>query len=372
MNHPDVSVVIPIFSRTKELGESIESVLSQSFQEFEIVLVDNNAKKETREIGLRYAALYPEKIRIVSETVQGVCSARNKGIMESRGTYIATQDEDDLMKHHRLESQRDLLLKRPEVSLVTCYYDILSPDGSSVLKSKVKSPTINTERSFGAIEKEIVLLFKSYLDPVWADSFHFHVPSGFMFRKETAIKAGLFDVRFNPQFLEDYEFAVRMFAQGPFAQVPESLFYFRESPWKVNKDSFSETPIKYQVHSNWHQNDQFFFDSLVDRFSKISSKNLGILEKIRAILIRTVGLHALRYPDGAELGSILLKRAWFARPSDVFTLKLYLKTFFPRVLFPKLFWFDMFEFGTLEKVKKDFLHNFLKERHSYHRNFSKY
>ena len=360
MKTPEIFVVIPIFSRNHELGESIDSCLSQSFQDFEIVLVDNNAKEPVREIANMYARKYPEKIRILHEPVQGVCSARNTGILESRGRFIATQDEDDLMKPHRLERQKDLLLARPELSLVTCLFDIVTPDGKSFIKKNISSSTVNTQRSFGAIEKEVVLLFKSYREFDYAKSFHFHVPSGFMFRRETAIKAGLFDIRFNPQFLEDYEFQIRMFNEGPFAQVPESLFYFRESPWKMNKDSFSDTPFKYQVHSSWHQNDQFLFDSLMERFSKISPFNRSILERIRSIILRTVGLHALRYPDGAEIGARLLRRAWFAHPSDLFTLKLVIKSFFPRRFHSNFFWFDRFEAGTLEKIPKDFSNVFLR------------
>ena len=113
-----------------------------------------------------------------------------------------------------------------------------------------------------------------------------------------------------------------MLAEGPFGQVPEALFCFRESPWKMEKESFTQTPVKYQVHPNWHQNDQVFFNSLRERFSKVSPDNARHLKRIKSVILRTVGMHALRYPDGASVGAELLKRSFTEDPSDIYTLKL--------------------------------------------------
>ncbi|BAM07937.1 glycosyltransferase family 2 protein [Leptospirillum ferrooxidans] len=359
MDCPDVSVIIPCYSRSWELSESIESVLSQTFQNFELILVDNNAKPATREVIQKFVRQFPDKVRVIHEPEQGVCSARNAGILASRGRFVALQDEDDMMKPHRLERQRELLLSRPDLSLATSGYDLVSPDGKRILKDSLFSSTINTQNSFKIIEEKIILLLKSLFSAAHSESFHFHVPSAFMFPKEVAIKVGLFDTRLNPQFLEDYEFQVRMIMEGPFGQVPESLFCFRESPWKMEKDSFSQTPVKYQVHSNWHQNDQVFFYSLCEHFAKINSENDQNLKKIKAVILRTVGSHALRYPDGASVGADLLKRSFKEDPSDIYTLKLWFKTFLPKTLYPRLFWFDRFEAGSLEKIPKDFGRTFL-------------
>ena len=101
---PDISVIIPCYSRSWELSESIESALSQTFRNFEIILVDNNARDVTREVIESFVRKFPDKIRMIHEPEQGVCSARNSGILASRGRFIALQDEDDLMKPHRLEA----------------------------------------------------------------------------------------------------------------------------------------------------------------------------------------------------------------------------------------------------------------------------
>ena len=360
MNVPELSVVIPVYSRGWELAHSIESVLAQTYQDFEIVLVDNNAKEAALSTAKNFVERFPEKIRLIKESVQGVCSARNTGILKSRGRFIALQDEDDLMKPNRLETQIKILKSRADVSLVTCFYDIISPDGKFVLMKNISSPTVNLENSYGKIAQEIRLLFNSYMNSDISSTFHFHIPSSFIFRKEVAIKAGLLDVRFNPQFLEDYEFQVRMFAEGPFFQVPESLFLFRENPYKFESDFSKNTPSKYQIHERWHLNDEMFFISLWSRFSKISKKNIPILKRIRAILLRSIGSHAIRYSEGGNIASTLFLRAWLANPKDIFTFKLYIKTFFPKSYYPRLFWFDRLSNESFQKLPKGFSRAILK------------
>ena len=354
MSNPELSVVIPVYSRGLELAHSIESVLAQTYQNFEIVLVDNNAKDFALSTAKDFVERFPEKIRLIKESDQGVCSARNTGILKSHGSFIALQDEDDLMKPNRLESQIKILKNRNDISLVTCFYDIMSPDGKSIIIKNVYSPVVNLENSYGKIAQEVRSLFSSYMDSYTSSTFHFHIPSSFMFRKEVAIRAGLFDTRFNPQFLEDYEFQIRMFAEGPFFQVQDSLFFFRENPYKFESGSSQKTSEKYQVHERWHQNDELFFISLWNRFSNVSKKNIPILKRIRAILLRSIGSHAVRYSGGGSIASTLFFRSWLANPKDIGTLKLCIKTFFPKSYYPYLFWFNRFANESLEKLPKGF------------------
>ena len=98
------------------MAEAVESVLAQTETDWELILVDNNASEETKEVISKYARLFPEKIRSVLEIDQGVCSARNRGIKESKGRYIALLDDDDIMYPERLALQKEVLQisHRPE------------------------------------------------------------------------------------------------------------------------------------------------------------------------------------------------------------------------------------------------------------------
>lgn len=137
MTSPEISVVIPSYRGGSLLAEAIESVLVQSFQDFEIVLVDNNADPETKAIILRYMKEYPNRIRVFLETEQGVCSARNRGILESYGNYIALLDDDDMMTPDRLEKQRRAAIKEPDASMVVCRANYLDGKTGEILESSV-------------------------------------------------------------------------------------------------------------------------------------------------------------------------------------------------------------------------------------------
>ena len=73
---PTVSVIIPFYREGPFLIPAIESVFQQTFQDWEMVLVDNNASEDTRQIARHYATAFPEKVRLFHEPEQGVISAR--------------------------------------------------------------------------------------------------------------------------------------------------------------------------------------------------------------------------------------------------------------------------------------------------------
>ena len=103
---PSISVVIPCFRAGELLAPAIESVLAQTEEDWELILVDNNASEETKEVISKYARLFPEKIRRVWEEDQGLCSARNRGISESQGEFIALLDDNDQLYPERLALQK--------------------------------------------------------------------------------------------------------------------------------------------------------------------------------------------------------------------------------------------------------------------------
>ena len=90
---PAVSVVLPTFNRAPTLARAIESVLSQTFNDFELIIVDDRSTDDTPGILRRYAS--HDKIRIISQLAPGCSAARNIGVSVSRGRYVAFQDSDD-------------------------------------------------------------------------------------------------------------------------------------------------------------------------------------------------------------------------------------------------------------------------------------
>jgi GT2 family glycosyltransferase len=107
---PLVSVVIPAFNRAWCLGEAVESVLSQEFSGFELIVVDDGSADETPRLLERYG----RSIRVLRQGNQGVSAARNAGIAAARGELIAFLDSDDLWLPGKLPCQVDFFRCHPD------------------------------------------------------------------------------------------------------------------------------------------------------------------------------------------------------------------------------------------------------------------
>jgi len=104
-----VSVIIPTYNVAYYLSECIESVLSQTYKEYEIIIVDNNSIDETLEVAEKYKTQYPTLITIFKEKRQGAAIARNTGLKYAKGDWIQFLDADDIMLNNKLEVQLKLI-----------------------------------------------------------------------------------------------------------------------------------------------------------------------------------------------------------------------------------------------------------------------
>jgi glycosyltransferase involved in cell wall biosynthesis len=103
---PFFSVVIPVYNRADVLGRALQSVLAQSFQDFEIVVVDDGSRDDPHAV---VQAIGDARIRYVRQENKGGAAARNHGFDEARGTFVALLDSDDRFLSHHLKNMHDLL-----------------------------------------------------------------------------------------------------------------------------------------------------------------------------------------------------------------------------------------------------------------------
>ena len=111
---PTVSAIVPTHNRAALLGCALGSVFNQTFQDFEILVVDDNSQDDTRETVAGFADRRIVYVR--HDTNQGVASARNTGILKSTGRYVAFLDDDDEWLPAKLQLQVDLLASAPPVT----------------------------------------------------------------------------------------------------------------------------------------------------------------------------------------------------------------------------------------------------------------
>lgn len=122
MSVPLVSVIIPSYNYGRYVGQAVDSALAQTYPAIEVIVVDDGSTDDTRE---RLAA-YGNRIRYVHQQNQGLSAARNTGIREAKGDYLAFLDSDDAFHPHKLELQMAYLRTHPETDLIAT--DMFSDD----------------------------------------------------------------------------------------------------------------------------------------------------------------------------------------------------------------------------------------------------
>ena len=115
---PNVSVVIPFVNHQSSLERAVESVLKQTYSSWEILLIDNNSSDGTTNLAQHLATSYEGRIRYIHEERQGIPFARNKGLCEAKGKYVAFLDADDEFFSSKLYDQINILENNMDIAMV--------------------------------------------------------------------------------------------------------------------------------------------------------------------------------------------------------------------------------------------------------------
>lgn len=97
MTGPTASVIMPVFNARDFIARAIESVLAQTLQDWELLLIDDGSTDDSGAICDAYARQHPERIRVIHQANAGISRAENRGMDEARGTYLAFLDDDDYL-----------------------------------------------------------------------------------------------------------------------------------------------------------------------------------------------------------------------------------------------------------------------------------
>ena len=210
---------MPVFNSNEGyLREAIESILSQTYTNFEfIILNDASTNVDLEKIILSYND--PRIVYIKNNENKGISFSRNRLIEESNGTFWATMDHDDISAPDRLEKQVSFLEKHPNVDVVGCWMQFINQ------KNIEKYPIFDEE-----IQKEL-LVWCSVSPPV-------------MVRKSTLQKLGAkYDSKYFPA--EDYALWCSLIEKVVFANIPEVLFFYRMH--ELNTTSLKLDQMRYMT-----------------------------------------------------------------------------------------------------------------------------
>lgn len=130
-NNPKVTVLMAVYNGDQWISYSIESVLNQSFKDFELLIVDDGSVDSTRDIVKKYQEI-DSRIRYESKVNSGLSDSLNLGIELARADWIARIDADDLCQRDRLQKQYDFSLKNPEVILIGSGMNLIDQSGAYI------------------------------------------------------------------------------------------------------------------------------------------------------------------------------------------------------------------------------------------------
>lgn len=124
-----ISVVIPLYNKEKQIAHTLQSVFKQTFQDFEVVVVDDGS---TDGSVAEVEKLSDSRIRLIHQKNAGVAAARNRGIEEAKGDLIAFLDADDEWKPEYLATQYLLFQQYPDCSVFVCNYEFRNTEGKVI------------------------------------------------------------------------------------------------------------------------------------------------------------------------------------------------------------------------------------------------
>ena len=211
---PPVSIIIPTFNRAHCLRIAIESVLSQTYNNYEILIIDDGSTDNTKEVLQSYLS----KVHYFYQENKGVSAARNTGIKMASGEWVAFLDSDDFWLPNKLEAQvADVDSVASEVVLHTTDANITRPKfGNCRSQFEVTgiSRLINFQ-SFYLLDNPLPYVLKHW----------FLSCQSTIMRKASLLKAGMFDETLNLH--EDYDLFCRMALEGSWILSPQRLVEIR-------------------------------------------------------------------------------------------------------------------------------------------------
>lgn len=141
---PQVSIITPCYNASRYISQTIDSVLTQTFTDWEMIIVDDGSKDDSSDIVEKYVKK-DSRIRLIQQPNGGSANARNHGIREATGRYIALLDADDLWLPQFLEKQIEFMKEKNAICVYSSYKRI-DENSNEILKPLICRPFVNYKK----------------------------------------------------------------------------------------------------------------------------------------------------------------------------------------------------------------------------------
>jgi len=204
-SHPKITVLLPVYNGDKYLRESIESILKQTFNNFELIIINDGSTDNSLKIAKSFN---DPRIKIINNKKNlGIIKSLNIGLSQAKGKYIARLDADDISLKNRLETQYSFLEKNKDIILIGGWAEIINDKGEYIRK---KTPVT----SFEQIKYWAMFIGNPFIH------------SSVFFRKDNIKSIGGYS--HNYKHVEDYDLYLRLIKNGyKIINLPEIFIKYR-------------------------------------------------------------------------------------------------------------------------------------------------
>lgn len=266
-----VSIVLPTYNRCYCIERSIDSILRQTYADFELLVIDDASTDDTETL-VKKIAETDTRVRYFRQPQnKGVSAARNEGIRRTKGSCIAFQDSDDVWRADKLEKQMRVLKEQPECGLVYCMFEGRKKDGTLV-----HIPDDSIEKSVLQGDMYRLLLQGNVID----------APTVIV-RRECLAQSGLFDEELI--CLEDWELFLRIAKDRKIGYVDEPLLLsdIHEGGVSSRVGGYFQARCKMILLHRKALVEYGLFDGVV-RQLLTTAKQAGVLEQVSQMLERAL------------------------------------------------------------------------------------
>jgi glycosyltransferase involved in cell wall biosynthesis len=254
-NIPKISVIMPVYNTALYLKEAIESILNQTYDDFEFIIIDDASTDGSKEIIKSYS---DERIIVFENEVnKGYVFGLNYAISIARGEYIARMDSDDIAHLDRFKKQIDYFERKTEIDLIGTWYKVINSE--KVIKLPERHDSLF----------ELFLNKNGIAHPTVMFKRSFFIENNFYY-----------DVNMMPA--EDYELWVRFIKIGKLANIPEVLLYYREHTNQISHTKRKEQNFKAEIVRWSFVN--YYLNKLDCRlYAKIQDNKVSIDDKLNVL-----------------------------------------------------------------------------------------
>ena len=241
---PRLSVIMPTYNRSTTVRRAINSILVQTFSDFEFIIVDDSSTDDTPSILLEYASRDERIVLLRQEKNQGQAAARNLGVNKARGKYIAFMDDDDVSLPLRLEKQVAFMDNNPKYQACTCTWKKLHFEYQLFELDKILDPSHHNEQVKKNKKKVKKIDFTPSSRPRSTSlKIDFWLDATTVFTKESFMACG--GQRTSDKIIEDLDFTFIFLEKFHAVRLTEVLYYYIVTESNLGNNVATRTLIRY-------------------------------------------------------------------------------------------------------------------------------